>query len=47
MNEMIATHHMRHIFMPVNQIINGIYMQCNILLNENKSIPQSVFAKNM
>ena len=30
--------------MPINQI-NGIYMQCNILLNENKSIPQSIFAK--
>ena len=34
---------MRHIFMPVNQTINGICMRCNILLNDNKSIPQIVF----
>ena len=26
---------MRHICMPANHTINGIYMQCNILLNEN------------
>ena len=43
---MIVTHHMRHISMPVNQTINKIYMQCNILLNENKSMPQSVYARN-
>ena len=24
MNEMVTTHHVRHIFMPVNQTINGI-----------------------
>ena len=36
---------MRHICTPADQTINGIYMQCNILLNENKSIPQGVFTK--
>ena len=36
---------MRHICMPINQTINGIYMQCNILLHENKSIQQHVYAK--
>ena len=46
MSEMITTCHMRHIFTPVDQTINGNYMQCNILLSENKSIPQSGFAKN-
>ena len=46
MNEMIMTHHVRHIFMPIDQTINKIYMQCNILLNQNNSIPQTVFAKN-
>ena len=30
-NEMIATHHVRHIGMPIGQTINGICMQCNIL----------------
>ena len=46
MNEIVVTHHVRHIFMPVDQIINKIYLQCNNLLNENNSIPQTVFAKN-
>ena len=31
----------RHIFMPVDQTINGIRMHSNILLNDNKSIPQT------
>ena len=39
MNEMITTHHVRHIFTPIDQTIARIHMQCNILLNENKSIP--------
>ena len=37
---------MRHIYTPVNQTINGIYIQCNIWLNENNSIPSTVCAKN-
>ena len=28
--------------MPDDQPINGISLHCNILLNDNKSIPQSV-----
>ena len=43
---MIMTHHVQHIFMPINQTINWICMQCNILLNEHNSLPQSIFAKN-
>ena len=39
------TCHVRHIFMPVDQIINKIYLQCNNLLNENNSI-QRVLTKN-
>ena len=39
MNKMIVTHHLRHLSTPINQTINKIYMQHNILLNENKSIP--------
>ena len=46
MNEMVTTCHVRHIFTPVNQIMNKICMQYNNLLNENNSIPQSVFAEN-
>ena len=38
MNVTTVRHPMRHICMPTNQTINGIYIQCNILLNENKSI---------
>ena len=44
-NATAMRHPMRHICMPTNQTINDIYIQCNILLNENKSVPQSVFAK--
>ena len=36
----------RHIFMPVEQTINGICMQCNILLDDNKPITQTVFTYN-
>ena len=32
-DEMIATHHVRHIFTPINQIIKKLIMLCNILLN--------------
>ena len=32
-NEMITTHHVRHIFMPANQTIKKLIMLCNILLN--------------
>ena len=32
--------------MPVNQTINGIEVCCNILLNDNNSIPQTVFSNN-
>ena len=46
MNETIATHRVRHVYAPGDQTINGIYIHCNISLNENKSIPQGVFAKN-
>ena len=45
-HEMSMRHPMRHIFMSVDHTINGICMQCNILLNEHNSIPQSVFANN-
>ena len=34
---------MRHFFTPDEQTINGICIHCNILLNDNKSIPQTVF----
>ena len=37
---------MRHFFTPGEQTINGICMHCNILLNDNKSIPQTVFTNN-
>ena len=37
---------MRHIFTPGEQTINWICMHCNILLNHNKSIPQTVFTNN-
>ena len=43
---MDATHHIRHIFTPINQNINKIYLQCNNLLNQNYSIPQTVLGKN-
>ena len=33
----------RHIFMPVEQTINGTCMQCNNLLNDSKPILQTVF----
>ena len=46
MNEMIMTCHVRHIFMPVDKKINEIYLQCNNLLDQNNSIPQTDFAKN-
>ena len=46
MSKMIATCHVRHIFMPINQNFKKIYAQCNNLLNQNNSIPQTVFAKN-
>ena len=45
-HEMSVHFPMRHILMPVDQIVNGICMQCNILLNEHNSISQSVFANN-
>ena len=45
MNKMIVTHHIRHICMPVNQTINGICMQCNILLEQKKSTPMKHFCK--
>ena len=32
--------------MSAEQTINGICMHCNILLNDNKSIPQTVFTNN-
>ena len=32
-NEIITTHHMRHIVMPIDQIIKNLLMLCNILLN--------------
>ena len=32
-NEMITTHHVRHIFMPIDQTNNEIFMQHYILLN--------------
>ena len=30
---MFMTHHVRHIFMPINQTINKIFISCNYLLN--------------
>ena len=33
-NETITTHHMRHIFMPVNQTNEKLCISCNNLLNE-------------
>ena len=42
---MIMAHHVRHIFMPINQIIKKGYMQCNNFLDQNNLIPQTVFAK--
>ena len=49
MNEMIMTCHVRHIFMPIDQNIKKIYLQCNHLLfnllNQNNSILQTVFCK--
>ena len=39
MNETVMTHHVKHIFMLADQTINRICMQCNILLNQDKSIP--------
>ena len=32
--------------MPIDQNFKKIYAQCNNLLNQNNSIPQTVFAKN-
>ena len=46
MNQMIVTHHVRDIFMPIDQNIKKLYLQQNHLLNQNNSIPQTVFAKN-
>ena len=43
---MSVRHPMRHIFMSVDQTINGIIMHHNVLLNDNKSIPQTVFTNN-
>ena len=31
---------------PIDHSINGIQVHCNILLNDNKSIPQTVFTNN-
>ena len=45
-HETSVRHPMRHFFMPGEQTINGICMHCNILLNDNKSIPQTVFTNN-
>ena len=43
MNEMVTTHHVRHIFMPIDQIINKVYMQCTNLLNQFN--PTNCFCK--
>ena len=45
MNEKVMTCPIRHIFIPIDQIINRVHLQCNNLLNEHNSIPQTVFAK--
>ena len=38
-NKMIVTCHIRHIFMPIDQNIKKIYLQCNNLLNQNNEQP--------
>ena len=45
-HEMSVGRPMRQFFTPGEQTINGICMHCNILLNDNKSIPQTVFTNN-
>ena len=37
---------MRHSFTPIDQTINGNCMQCNILLNQDNSIPKTAFTNN-
>ena len=32
-NEMITTHHVRHIFTPINQTNKELFISCNNLLN--------------
>ena len=44
--ETSVRHPIRHFFTSGEQTINGICMHCNMLLNDNKSIPQTVFTKN-
>ena len=46
-NMMIMTHHIRHIFMPINQTINESFMQHYILLIYHfKPIHQTMLVEN-
>ena len=47
MNATAVRHPVRHICMPADQTIDRIYMQCNLLLNENNSIPQTVLQRRI